>query len=220
VHQRPGTGFRQAGMRSFLANAQAPLLARLRALVALRNISGRVASPLLRDALTDPSEDLRLLAYGMLDNKEKQLNRSIHAESTRFAAAVERSAEQGEAAQRLADLYWEFVYQDLVQGDLRAHALQQSLHYTRIALARARDDAGLHLRHGRLLQSLGKPRAARAAYDRALARGMPKTRIVPYLAEAAYDIGDFDAVRALMNELGDWQLLPRLRPLIRYWREA
>lgn len=219
-HQRPGSGFRQAGMRSFLSNTQAPVATRLRALVALQNVSGRVASPLLRDVLTDPSEDIRLLAYGMLDNKEKHINHAIHSESTRFGAAKAGTAERAEAAKRLADLYWELIYQELAQGDLRLHALQQSLHYTQISLEQTPDDAGLHLRHGRLLQSLGEARPAQAAYDRALALGLPKTRILPYLAEVAYDIGDFATVCALMNELGDWQSLPRLQPVIRYWNRA
>ncbi len=219
VHQRSGTGFRQAGMRAFLANARAPVANRLRALVALQNISGRVASPLLRDVLTDPSEDIRLLAYGMLDNKEKLLNGAIHRESQRLQAAADSAddAEHADAAKKLADLYWELVYQELVQGDLRTHALQQSLAYTDLSLARAPDDAALHLRHGRLLQSLGRPAEAGAAYDRARALGMPKSRIVPYLAEVAYDLGDYAGVRALMRELGDWQSLPRLKPVIGYW---
>ena len=92
-----------------------------------------------------------------------------------------------------------------------------SLHYTEISLNQTPNDAGLHLRQGRLLQSLGDAHAALRAYNQALTLGLPKTRIVPYLAEVAYDIGDFDTVRALMNEMGDWQSLPRLRPVIRYW---
>lgn len=217
VHQRAGTGFRQAGMRSFLANARAPVATRLRALVALQNVSGRIASPLLRDVLSDPSDDLRLLAYGLLDGKEKRITGAIHEESARLQAAAPGSEAHAAAAQKLADLYWELVYQELVQGDLRLHALQQSLAYIRMPLARTPDNAALHLRHGRLLQSLGEPAAARDAYYRALGLGMPQTRIVPYLAEVAYDLGEFDAVRQLMGELGDWQSLPRLQPVIAYW---
>lgn len=219
-HMRQGSGFRQAGMRSFLANNRAPVASRLRALVALQNISGRVATPLLRDVLADPSEDIRLLAYGMLDNKEKHLNQAIHAESVRFNEAPAESEERAEAARRLGDLYWELVYQELVQGDLRAHALQQSLHFTGLSLQRMANDAGLHMRHAQLLHALGDAPAARIAYDRALALGMPKTRVVPYLAELAFDTCDFERAGALMNELGDWQSLPRLLPVILYWRNA
>ena len=219
-HMRQGNGFRQAGMRSFLANSRAPVASRLRALVALQNISGRVATPLLRNVLTDPSEDIRLLAYGMLDNKQKHLHQAIHAESARYSQAPVDSRERGEAARRLADLYWELVYQELAQGDLRTHALQQSLQFTTLALQSAESDAGLHMRHARLLQSLGEMQAARTAYDRALALGMPKTRILPCRAEDAGATRDVSQARALLHELGDWQSLPRLQPVIRYWRRA
>lgn len=217
VHQRTGTGFRQAGMRAFLSNTKAPVASRIRALVALQNISGRVATPLLRNVLTDPSEDIRLLAYGMLDKNEKFLNEAIHEESRRRRTVGADSQEYLDATRRLAGIYWELVYQELAQGDLRAHALQQSLAFTREALARNADDIGLNLLHGRLLQALGQPQAAREAYQLTLSLGMPKTRIVPYLAEVAYDLGDHLAVRALMDELGDWQALPRLQPVISYW---
>ena len=217
---RTGAGFRQAGMRSFLSNSRAPLTTRLSALVALQNVSGRIASPLLRNVLSDPSEDIRLLAYGMLDNKEKLISHSIRNELKRFNASAAGSAEQAATAKRLADLYWELVYQNLAQGDLRLHAVQQSLRYTTLSLEQTPADAGLHLRHGRLRQALGETGAAREAYLRALALGLPKTRIVPYLAELAYDLGDYASVRALMNDLGDWQSLPRLRPIIRYWSKT
>lgn len=219
-HQRAGKGFRQAGMRAFLANPRAPIDGRLRALVALQNLSGRVASPLLRHVLADPSEDIRLLAYGMLDTKEKHLNEAIHRESSRLQSAPVDAPAHLDATRKLADLYWELVYQELVQGDLRTHALQQSLHFTTAALATVPEDAALHLRHGRLLQSLGDAQEASAAYDRALALGMPKSRIVPYQAEAAFDLRDYARARALMRELGDWQSLPRLKPVISYWSHA
>ena len=46
---------------------------------------------------------------------------------------------------------------------------------------------------------------------------MPQTRIVPYLAEVAFETGRYDEVRALMSDLGNWQSLPRLKPVIAYW---
>ena len=215
-----GNAFRLVGMRSFLTNARAPVANRLRALVALQNVSGRLASPLLRNVLTDSSEDIRLLAYGMLDNKEKFINEAIHRQSKHLDACVTDGPERAEAARVLADLYWELVYQELAQGDLRTHALQRSLDYTLEALRLAPEEAALHLRHGRLLQSLGDPTAARQAYERALALGMPKTRVVPYLAEVTYDMRHYGETHRLMRELGQWRSLPRLRPVIDYWNRT
>lgn len=217
-HQRPGTGFRQAGLGAFLANTRAPVATRLRALVALQNVPGHLASPLLRNVLADPSEDIRLLAYGMLDNREKRINDLIHLERERRAGAADAHT-RAEATRRLADLYWELVYQALAQGDLRTHALRQSLEYTEETLAEDRHDAALHLRLGRLRQMLGEAQAAREAYETALRLGMPRTRVTPYLAELDFERRDFAAARAQMAELGGWAALPRLQPLVRYWSQ-
>lgn len=216
-HQRAGKGFNQAGLRSFLSNGKAPVSARLRALVALQNVSGRVSAPLLREVLSNPSEDIRLLAYGMLDRQEKRLSRAIHQEGRQLAEHLPGTPENRAAARRLSDLFWELVYQELAQGDLRTHALEESLRYTRVCLGYTPDDPVLLLREGRLVQELGDPLAAQAIYERAMAMGLPKTRIVPYLAEVAYDLGDYGSVRSLMAELGGWESLPRLRPVIKYW---
>ena len=61
-HQLRQSQFRHAGMGSFLGNTRIPVQARMRAMAGLQYVSGRTASPLLRSALSDPSEDLRLLA--------------------------------------------------------------------------------------------------------------------------------------------------------------
>lgn len=218
-HQKRHSNQHHVGLRSFLGNTQAPLDSRLRAMAALQYVPGRTASPLLRTVLSDPSEDLRLLAYGMLDNLEKRINRAIdHELDTRQAA--EKAADEArilQSSQRLSDLYWELIYQDLVQGDLHQHALRESLRYCEEVLRSEPDNASLVLRQGRLLHALARDDEAQSAYARARALGLPATRILPYQAELCFAQRDFAQTRALMQELGQWSALPRLRPVIDYW---
>lgn len=220
-HQRRQGQFRHAGLRSFLGNAQAPLQARLRAMVALQYVSGRTASPLLRTVLSDPSEDLRLLAYGMLDTLEKRINSSIDTEMGTLDAAEQEtgksSARTLAAAQRLSDLYWELIYQDLVQGDLRKHAIQESLRYCEWVLNEDADNAQLWLRRGRLWHEQNRREEAAQAYAQARALGLPATRVLPYEAELCFDRKDFAQANSLMEELSQWGALPRLRPVVDYW---
>lgn len=223
LHQRRQGNFRQAGLRSFLGNSHAPMQTRMRAMVALQYVSGRIASPLLRSVLSDPSEDLRLLAYGMLDTLEKRINRTIDTEmdALRTARQQEGDATPGpltiESAHRLSDLYWELVYQELVQGDLRDYAIRESLRYCELVLQYRPDNAQLNLRQGRLLHEIGRPDEAAAAYVRARERGLPATRVLPYQAELCFERKDFAQARALVQELGGWTALPRLRPIVDYW---
>lgn len=216
-HQHPTGAFRQSGLRAFLGNTRAPTSSRLGALVSLQYVPGRVASPLLRDVLTDPTEDIRLLAYGMLDNKEKSINQAIDEELRKFKTAGTRTPTAQAAARRLSDLYWELVYQELVQGDLRAHALERSRHYCEIVLDSTPEDAALNLRHGQLLSARGEVDPAMDAYYKALALGLPSTRVLPYLAELRFNQGNFADARRLMNELESWDSLPRLQPVIAFW---
>lgn len=220
-HQQQLAVFRQTGLRSFLNNNAVPMASRLGAMVALQHISGRVASPLLREVLSDPSEDIRLLAYGMLDNQEKRINKSIDEELKHLA---KHQAAQNNlyfaAAQRLSDYYWELVYQELAQGDLRNYAIQESLRYCELVLAHAQDNAALNLRRGRLLHELGRNDEARQAYLISLALGLPAVRVLPYLAELNFGSHHFEEIAFIVEELASWSSLPRLRPLIDYWRPA
>ncbi len=218
-HQKRHSNQHHVGLRSFLGNTQAPLDSRLRAMAALQYVPGRTASPLLRTVLSDPSEDLRLLAYGMLDTLEKRLHRALDHELDPRQAA-EKVADEArilQSSQRLSDLYWELIYQDLVQGDLHQHALRESLRYCEEVLRSEPDNASLVLRQGRLLHALARHDEAQSAYARARALGLPATRILPYQAELCFAQRDFAQTRALMQELGQWSALPRLRPVIDYW---
>lgn len=220
-HQRPQAGFRQSGLRSFLGNSAVPINARIGAMTALQYVSGRVSTPLLRDVLSDPSEDIRLLAYGMLDNQEKRINRAIDEELKALAELpAGDSRARLDVTQRLSDLYWELVYQELAQGDLRDYAIAESRRYCQIVLAAAPDNAALQLRLGRLLHETGDLDGADRAYRRALELGLPATRVLPYQAELGFERRDFATTARLMNELANWASLPRLRPVIDYWTNA
>ena len=219
--QHQSATFRQTGLRSLLNNTNVPMTSRLGAMVALQNVSGRISSPLLRNVLTDPSEDIRLLAYGMLDNQEKRINKAIDEQLKVFAAHEStKGTPYYHAAQLLSDHYWELVYQELALGDLRNYAIGESLRYCDLVLEHSRDNAALTLRKGRLLHALGKPNDAREAYLVALALGLPAVRVLPYLAEINFESRNFDELDFLIEELSYWSALPKLRPLIDYWRPA
>ncbi len=116
----------------------------------------------------------------MLDTLEKRINRTIDSELDALRRAeAEEGATPGpqtlEAAHRLSDLYWELVYQELVQGDLRTHAIHESLRYCDMVLAQSPGNAQLNLRRGRLLHAQGLATEAGEAYARARELGLPAT---------------------------------------------
>ncbi|MCT9124470.1 lipopolysaccharide N-acetylglucosaminyl transferase [Cupriavidus gilardii] len=214
---------------------------RLTALAALQDMPARHVSPLLRALLDDDVEDVRLLAYGMLDAAEQRLTRRILQARERLNALGDGDAAGRAAAhEQLAQLHWELVYQNLVQGDVRSHTLAQADLHAQAALQAlseapgatalyvpaadgsgvASPAAGLWQLRGRLTLARRDPAAARAALQRATALGFPRQRALPLLAEAAYLDGDFAAVATAMRSLRQAAALPaapQLQPLLRYW---
>ncbi|MGZ0843230.1 HEAT repeat domain-containing protein, partial [Klebsiella pneumoniae subsp. pneumoniae] len=65
---------------------------RLTAIFATRRMPGKEAIPILKLALRDPADDVRLLAYSMLDQKESRINQRIEAALGRLAGATPRDA--------------------------------------------------------------------------------------------------------------------------------
>lgn len=215
-HERRDAGaFRQAGLRNFLSNDNAPVDQRLKALVALQNAPVQFASPILRDLLANSSEDLRLLAYGMLESREKRLNADIHQARSAWETSVDALPRRA-AARQLAALYWELIYQGLVQGDLRRHAAEEALRFLE-QVPEDDLDAGQHLRHARLLHEMGKRDEAEAAYRKAARLGLPAPRVLPYLAELAFERRDFAEVTRLLGALRAYPGQSRLLPLLRFW---
>lgn len=209
----------RSGVRTQLANPEASTEARLRALLAVQSLPARVANPLVREVLSDPSDDLRLVAYGILDAREKAINARIHAASRRLAEGPP-ARERAVLERQLADLYWELVYQGLVSGDLRDHAAAQARRHLDQALSLEPEDGALWALCGRLAELEGDYGEAQRAFERARGFGLPESRVLPYLAEVAFRRRAFDEVAALARRLGASPQPQRIAQVVDYWTAA
>ncbi|RZU47636.1 hypothetical protein EV700_0603 [Fluviicoccus keumensis] len=197
----PVSGWRSGRVRQQISDTGAPLELRMKALLALQNVPTRQSSGILREAMSDSADDLRLLAYGMLDAREQQLTQRIEQALRRHEAAANDTESRYLAARELAELYWELIYQELVQGDMRDYALGQVRHFCREALAHKVRDTGLWVISGRMRLLAGDYNGATGAFATAIRQGFPRVRAAPYLAELAFKRGDFDTTRQIMREL-------------------
>ncbi|NDP58559.1 MAG: hypothetical protein GZ090_04305 [Oxalobacteraceae bacterium] len=212
-----GTGFRGGQVRAQLGNNQAPLDQRLKALVAVQDTPARATGSLLRTLLADPADDMRLLAYGILDGKEKQITHRI-LESRRRLDQADQPADRFGLNKLVAELYWELIYQDLVQGDMRTFSAGQVRKYAVQALQLRTDDAGVWFLLTRLELFSGDVDAAERALAEARKNNFARERLLPYLAELRFLQHRYDEVRALFDELADQPGVPALAQSRRYWR--
>ena len=195
----------EGGIRQRLADRAAPTESRLRALLAMQAMPARSANPVIREMLSDSTEDLRLVAYGILDTREKTINARIHEASKR------------NAHKELAELYSELIYQGLAQGDLRAHAAAQAQAHIEQALARAPQDGALHALAGQIALSRGDLVGAQTALERARLLGLPESRVLPYIAETAFLARRFEEVRASIRTLAAQPNVQAIERVVAYW---
>lgn len=207
----------QGAIRSRLAR-HVPEHLRIQSLLTLQAVPNPVANPILEELLSDDTDDIRLLAFGMLDAKEKTLSQLIQGERARLEAAADDS-QRYECLRRLAELHWELVYASLAQGELRQYMLEMAWSYIEQArrYPAAAQDAPLAMLAGRVLMALGREKEAETAFDQSLRLGQPPASVLPYLAELAYRCHDHDRVRSLMQQLAPYQLAPRVRALVQLW---
>jgi len=214
------TATRAGGLREHLLGAgDSPIDYRLKALLGLQTIQPRFSAPVLRQILGDNCDDLRLLAYGMLEVKEKQIARQIDSAMERYEKfpADRFPHDHYRAAKELAELHWELVYQHLVQGDVRAHAIEQAQRYATEALNGQLYDSELRFFLGRTRLITGDLSGAASAFEAALALGFPKGRAAPYLAEFAFLKGDYATVRRTMSDALGEKHVPSLRHAAEFW---
>lgn len=210
-------GFNRAGIRPVLQSRSTPIELKLRALLALQSVPSRAANYLIREMLREPVDDMRLLAYGLLDAREKVLDARIHSLKVRLDAAAD-DAKRVPLMRELAECYWELVYRGIVQGDLLRHAVAESRRYLGAFLELEADDPGAWSLSGRLLTMERRDREADEAFGRAIALGLPESRVLPYRAELAFRARDFGQVRALMREVGH-QPANALAAVARFWTQ-
>lgn len=208
--------FSQGGIKSRLAQPSLPTPQRLQALLALQGMPARIASPMLQEMLGDASDDIRLVAYGLLDSREKKINAEIHLELAKL-----KTAKEGDVRligiRHLAELYWELVYTGLAQGDLRVHALRQALSYTNDALLLAPLDTGLWFLKGRILVESKAFDDAYQMFGMAIAHGFPESRVLPYVVEIAFNRRDYKTVRTLLSRISLSQVTPIMKREISFW---
>ena len=218
--------------RRILKDTSLPLETRLRVLVALQVIQPKAAVPLLMGLLSDPSEDIRLLAYSMVDTWEKDLAQQIQRTDQALAEA-RTAAEQHpdtdtdnalqtpvlNALRRLAELHWQQADSGLARGDLRQFALENAQKFCEQVLLLDANVQGTWRLYTRVLIELNQLEPAMRALNLARRLKMPAVEIWALMGQIAFLQRDFDTVRACAAKLPAHQLLtPAVASTAAYWR--
>ena len=206
----------QGAIRSRL-DAAVPAAIRMQSLLTLQSVPNRVANPILEDLLGDTTDDVRLVAFGMLDAEEKKISSHIQIERDNLLAAM-TPQQSFNCRKHLAELHWELIYGSLAQGELRKHTLGVALGHVQDAEALGLPaNSGLTFLKGRILLALADVDGAKEALQASLDLGQPLSSVTPYLAEIAFDRRDFATVRQLMGKIDGLNIASKTRAVADIW---
>lgn len=215
---RPGTGVSSRGgqVRRQLKDPNVPTAARLSSLLGIQDAPARVTAGLLREMLADPVDDIRLLAYGMVDSKEKAISHRVFAENKALEHAAGDDSRYA-IHKRIAELNWELIYQNLVQGDVRIFSAEQAKQHARAALDLRPEDGGLWYLLAKVELVRNDLDATEHALAQAQAAGLEREGLIPWLAECAFMRRNYTQVRDLFRELSAVPGTLRLAAVYHYW---
>lgn len=189
---------------------------RVKTVMAARQVSDQHAIPVLSVALKDPVDDVRLLAYAMIDSKERDLYGQIRACAKELEAADADHAVL--LRRRLAESYWELAYLGLAQGDVLKHVLKTAREHAEAVTRALPGDGGTHLLLARVLIRMGEFDAAEESLKCARDAGMPDPAVLCLLAEVAFLQRRFDLVHYLLDSIDPAiRDLPPLSQVAMYW---
>ncbi len=208
--------YHSGDIHSILSTTSINDMQRMQALFKLQSLQSRQTTQTFRSLLTDASEDLRLVAFGLLDKTEKTIFSRIHQELTLLHRVVDEEHKL-EHWRQLAYTYWELVYQQAVVGDVLDFALTQVRVYATEVLFQEEQDGGMWILLGQVNFHAKDYEVARYCYSRALTCGLPESRIVPYMAEVLFAQREYSSLQIVLSIQTSLADVAAFQPVLEYW---
>lgn len=203
-------------VRARLENTAGSDTDRMAAMTALQSMPIHLTDQILRRLLGDHKEELRLLAYGLMDKAEKVVMNRI-ADAQHQLQQTDRPAERGNLHALLAQLYWELVYQHLVAGDVYHYVLDKVTEHASRRLDLDAGDATMWYLKGRCALLSGQPQQAADYLEQARVHRYPHERLLPWLAEVEFQNRNYSKVREQLARVDNKLAASLLQPNIKYW---
>jgi len=157
---------------------------RLAALITARDLPGPYAMKVIRLALTDSEDEVRLLAYTMLSVKEEELQGRVQTLTDQLATVA--PGRRLFIHRALAHTYWEMVYLGLSTGVIESFVLEAAREQVEAGQREAPRDASLRLLLGRICMRQGRLDQATMAFNQARELGIDFRKIEPFLEEISF----------------------------------
>lgn len=144
----------------------------------------------LKEALSDNNDEVRLMAFSVLSREEDKLNKAIFKKLEELKTAKDKS----KIYKELGKLYWEFIYLGIVDENLK----EFYLNLAKENFEKSKDDIESRLYLGRIYLREKNIQKAKEMLESIIDK---EKKAIPYLAEVYFYEGNIKKVKKLMKEL-------------------
>ncbi len=178
------------------------------------NISKEFIS-IFKKLLADNSDEIRLYSFATLSSFEKSINDKIDSILDKLQDAT--SIERANYALTLAYLYWDLIYYDLIDKELKSSTLDQIRKYIAIAsmqISCREDLVPLVAKLSLYTKDLEK---AKEMFLKSLEFGYDKDTILIYLAQIEYELKNYKNVKIILSNLDNHQKINLIKNIKSQW---
>jgi len=207
--------FGEGSMKELLTNNELDTSMKMKALVSLSDNIQKRDIHLIKGALSSRDDEIRLYSFAIIDNLERNINNRIHQTMQMYRSSTNEK-EEAKLAKELALLYWEVVYFELADEELKLFIAREVDRYASKALTFYTEDNDLYFILGRCCL-LTKEYVRAKKYLEVIVTH--DKRAVPYLAELYFIEKSYDKVAKLLAD-ADWLRSDQLlNPVIELWHK-
>lgn len=167
---------------------------RMEALLILGRVNVAAVNESMNVLLSDKSDEIRLLAFNLLDQQESMITKEIDQLTSLLQHTKHSAHARAKLEKNIAILYWELIYRQLVMRELRGAILQNAKRYARAALTVLQQDATLWALLGKINLRMQEDQQAEEALKKAMDFHVAPLQVLPYLAEIEYKKRNFVAM--------------------------
>ena len=209
--------FGEGAVKVLIRNEKIPAEKKIKALASLQVNPNRYRINIIKQALADKQDEVRLFAFSIIDKFEKRLNVEIQRLLKKFENS-ESESEKVLVARNLATHYWDLVYFELSDPALQNFFIRESKRFAEYVLEKNFNDMPMHVLIGKIALQEKEFEKAEREFATVLETNVRRYDfVVPYLAEIFYNRSNYTAVKALMTYNIRLRYQQQLYPLILLW---
>ncbi len=204
-----GSGFRVSAMSSH---------EKMKSLVFMAENLDKRGFKIIKTLLGDSDNEVRLFSFSLLNNAQREINENI-SRLTHLLNSTKDLGKKSEISVELVQLYWDIIHYGFSSKESEGLTISKIEHYASLALKSNSNREDLYT-------ILAKLYFYQKDYDRALeffylaiSSGALESGLLFYLAEIAYERGDYSEVTRLLSRVEEIETSISTAPIYRQWIE-